>query len=148
MSNHNTLYTPELAARICALIAEGQGLREICRADGMPAPSTVVLWVTSNRDGFAERYARAREAQMERFAEEILEISDDGTNDWMKRKVGDEVIDVVDHEHIQRSKLRVDSRKWLMSKIAPKRYGEKVAVTGADGGPIQVNISSEDAGVL
>lgn len=85
---------------------------------------------------------------MERFAEEILEISDDGTNDWMKRKVGDEVIDVVDHEHIQRSKLRVDSRKWLMSKIAPKRYGEKVAVTGADGGPIQVNISSEDAGVL
>lgn len=67
----------------------------------------------------------------ERMAEEIQEISDDGSNDWMER----EGITVADHEHIQRSKLRVDSRKWLLSKMMPKKYGDRVSaeVTGADG---------------
>lgn len=99
----------------------------------MPAQSTVYLWVSNDHDGFSERYARAREAQAHFLADEILEIADDGSNDWTERQQGEDAITVVDHEHIQRSKVRIDARKWLMAKMAPKRYGDKLAVTGADG---------------
>lgn len=68
------------------------------------------------------------------MADELLEIADDGSNDWMEKTVGSgETITVVDHEHVQRSRLRVDTRKWYLSKLAPKRYSEKLATddTGA-----------------
>jgi hypothetical protein len=63
---------------------------------------------------------------LDRWAEEIVEIADDATNDWMDRKSGEHTIAVADTEHINRSRLRIDTRKWLMSKLAPKRYGERV----------------------
>lgn len=126
-------YSPDIAAQICDLLAGGLSLREICRRDDMPAQSTVYLWVSNDTGGFSERYTRAREAQAHFLADEILEIADDGSNDWTERQQGEDTITVVDHEHIQRSKVRIDARKWLMSKMAPKRYGDKLAVTGADG---------------
>lgn len=106
----------------------------------MPSKSAVMKWL-SQRPDFADQYARAREMQADHFAEEILEISDDATNDWMLRQQGEEPFEVANHEHISRSKLRVDARKWLMSKMAPKKYGEKVTqeLTGKDGGAIQVH---------
>ena len=72
---------------------------------------------------------RARELQMESWAEELKEIAEDGCNDWMERRVADGSIEqVLDHEHVQRSKLRIDTLKWLMSKFAPKRFADKVEV--------------------
>jgi len=133
-------FTPEIADRLCKLIAEGQSLREICSAEDMPGKTTVLRWLDKNEE-FRGQYARAREAQAEHWADEILEISDDGSNDWMERKNQDgSTYTVVDHEHVSRSKLRVDSRKWLMSKLAPKKYGDKVDMThsGKDGGPLLV----------
>lgn len=128
-------YAPQVADEILQLLAEGLSLSEICRREDMPARSTVNLWVAHDTEGFADRYARARDAQAERYAEEIIEISDDGTNDWVARRQGDETITAADHEHIQRSKLRVDSRKWLMARMAPKRYGDRMSteLTGKDG---------------
>ena len=109
----------------------GKGLREILAADGMPSMSTVFRWLAEDEE-FRQLYAAAREVQATILADEILEISDDGRNDWMKRTVGEIEIDVPDHEHIQRSKLRVDSRKWLASKLAPKKYGDAVQLKHAD----------------
>jgi hypothetical protein len=131
-------YTPEIAAEICSRLAQGNSLRTICEADDMPAASTVFLWLGQQKD-FSEQYARAREQQAEALAEEILEIADDAHNDWMERKHGDSVSWVENGEAIQRSKLRVDSRKWLMSKMAPKKYGDKITQenTGPDGGAIK-----------
>lgn len=121
-----SLYTDELAAEICARLAEGQSLRTICLDEDMPNAATVFRWLTKHSD-FSEQYTRAREAQSDAMVEEILEIADDGTNDWIERKRPDgSTEEVVNHEHIQRSKLRIDSRKWLMSKLAPKKYGEKI----------------------
>lgn len=74
--------------------------------------------------------------QIESWADEIVEISDDGTNDWQERHLGEDRVETVpDTEHIQRSKLRVDSRKWLLSKLASHTYGDKAQVehTGKDG---------------
>lgn len=127
MTGRPSLYTPETAALICQRIADGQSLREICRADDMPDKATVFRWLgDEKRSDFRDQYARAREAQADHFAEEILEISDDGSNDWMLRQQGEDTVEVANHEHISRSKLRVDSRKWLMSKLAPKKYGDKL----------------------
>jgi len=117
------------------------GMREICQAEEMPEARTVYRWLEAN-DAFRQQYARAKESQADYFAEEILEISDDGSNDWMKRQSDAGAIEVPDHEHISRSKLRVDSRKWLMSKLAPKKYGDKIdhTVGGPDGGPIPITM--------
>ncbi len=129
-------YTRDVANLICAKMSAGASLRSICAADGMPPASTVRGWVVQDIDGFAERYARARDEQMANMAEELLEIADDGSRDYKKDADGR---DVPDYDHIQRSKLRVDTRKWLLSKLMPKVYGDKVTteVTGPGGGPLR-----------
>ena len=136
-----TDYTPDLADTICARIASGESLRGICRDDGMPDAATVFRWLASNSDtykGFREQYARARDIQADALVDEILEISDDGTNDWMIRHGddGEESGWRVNGEHIQRSRLRVDSRKWFASKVAPKKYGEKLELASDPEHPI------------
>lgn len=137
-------YTDVLAAMICERIANGESLRRVCEDESIPALSTVCKWLNENKV-FSEQYKRAREDQADLFAAEILEIADDGRNDWMERqgKDGESAL-VVDHEHIQRSRLRVDTRKWLMARMAPKKYGDRVTNehVGADGGPIQTESRS------
>lgn len=132
-------YSVGLGDAICLLISEGQSLRAVCDQEGMPDKSTVFRWLAKHEE-FRDKYARAREAQADEFAEEILDIADDGTNDYTERKNRDgSTVEVVDQEHINRSRLRVDTRKWLMSKMAPKKYGDRVTteLTGPNGGPIQ-----------
>jgi hypothetical protein len=122
-----TKYSDTVAQAFCARIAQGQSLRTICRDDEMPSTQTVFNWFGKHA-GFVEQYARAKTAAADAMAEDILDIADDGTNDWMETrdKDGENIGWKVNGEHVQRSKLRVDSRKWLMSKLAPKKYGEKI----------------------
>jgi transposase len=146
-------YSEERAAAICALIAEGLSLRQIAAREGMPDKTTILRWLSAtNADGtprhpdFRTQYARAREMQADHFVDEILEIADDGSNDWIERELKNgNVVTVVDHEHVGRSKLRVDARKWLMAKLAPKKYGDRVSaeLSGPDGGPIQTENLSD-----
>lgn len=134
-------YTAELAAVICARIANGESLREICAGEELPNKSTIFRWIAAH-DEFRDQYARAREAQIEHWAEEIVEIADDATNDWIERQNPDgSSYDLVHTEHINRSRLRVDTRKWLMSKLAAKKYGDKVTQehTGEGGGPMMIS---------
>jgi hypothetical protein len=99
-------------------------------------------WLNKHAE-FRDQYARAREMQAEHFADEILEIADDGSNDWIEREnAAGRVVAAIDHEHIQRSRLRVDARRWLMGKMAPKKYGDKVEVTGKDGGPLEHRVDT------
>jgi len=133
-----SIYTAELAAQICEHIAQGKSLRTIAELEDMPAQSTIMAWLDGSRPEFSEQYARAREAQADKLAEEALQIADDGRSDTYLDADGNEKTDT---EVIQRSKLRVDTRKWLASKMAPKKYGDKVVQehTGANGGAIQVH---------
>ena len=117
-------YSEAVAQIICDRIASGESVRSISRSSGMPHEVTIYRWVADDREGFRARYTRAREAQAERMADEILEIADDGSNDWMEF----EGKTLVNHEYINRSRLRVDSRKWLMARLAPKKWGEKLDV--------------------
>jgi hypothetical protein len=137
-----SVYTPEVADEILQRLAAGESLRGICEGDAMPAASTVATWVIDDREGFAERYARARRVQALHWAEEIVAIADDGTNDVTVDADGNER---TDHDAIQRSRLRVDTRKWLLSKVLPKVYGEKVAVahTDPDGNPLRIVVERD-----
>lgn len=111
-SGRHSEYTPEIGAHICSEIAAGRSLRSICDDEGMPNKSTVFRWLARHPE-FRDQYSRAQEDRTAAMAEEIIEIADD-----------EGIADV------QRARLRVDARKWLMSKMAPKKYGDKVAIGG------------------
>ena len=118
-------YDEAIAEEICERIACGESLNKLAGSEGFPAQSTVYKWLL-RVPAFAEKYARAREAQMEAMAVEILEIADDTSGDTMTVKRGDYETEVANNEWINRSRLRVDTRKWLMSKLQPKKYGDKI----------------------
>lgn len=118
-----TEYTPEVAQEICERLAEGQSLRCICKDDHVPAESTVRLWVVDDREGFAAQYTRSRD------------IGLDCRADGIEEKIEGEA-------DTQRARLLFDHERWYLSKLAPKRYGDKVALTGGDAAagdkPLQV----------
>ncbi len=133
-----TVYSEQKAMKLCAYLADGMSLSRACKMPGMPSSTTVLRWLADDtHPQFRDQYACAREAQADLLAEQILEIADDGTNDTYADDDGNVH---VDHDHIARSRLRVDARKWLASKMAPKKYGDKIQAehTGANGGAIQV----------
>lgn len=137
-----TVFSDQIATVILVRIAEGESLRAICRDEGMPDRSTVFRWLADpERKNFCDQYASAREYQADSLVEETLEIADDGSNDWMERRGEDGQGEGwrVNGEHIQRSRLRVDARKWFASKVAPKKYGDKqtTELTGPDGKPLE-----------
>ena len=139
-----SIYTPELATAICTHIADGKSLRTIGAMDGMPHQATIMAWLDGSKPEFSEQFARAHEAYADKLAEETLTIADDSSQDTYVDADGNVKTDT---EAIQRSKLRVDTRKWLASKKAPRKYGDKVAIGGADDlGPVQtVNREMTDA---
>lgn len=128
-------FTKEKGEEICLKIIEGLSVRKICEEPGMPNQSTVYDWLLRD-EIFAEQYARAREIQADNIFEEILEISDDSAQDTFVDAEGNRK---TDHEVVSRSRLRVDARKWMAGKLAPKKYSDKLIseISGPDGGPIQ-----------
>ena len=143
-----TTYTDEIADEICSRIGEGESLNQICKDDHLPNRSTIHLWVLKD-DQFSDKYTRARMLQAEILFEETIEIADDGSQDWVTRTRNDgSEYEAVDSEHIQRSRLRGDTRKWFIGKVAPKIYGDKVSHehSGPDGGAIKTVQWVVDAG--
>ncbi len=122
-----TDYTQELASEICSRLATGDSMRKVCQADDMPSRKSIFLWLAKFPE-FSDQYAKAKEEAAEALAEEMFDIADDGQNDWMEQldRDGEVTGYKVNGETIQRSKLRVDVRKWYLSKIKPKKYGEKI----------------------
>lgn len=112
-------YTIDIAAEILNRIADGRSVRSICTDEDMPAKSTVFKWLMLHKE-FADQYARACDQRAEAIFEETLEIADDSARDYMDTENGP----VFNQEHVQRARLRVDTRKWFVSKLAPKKYGE------------------------
>jgi len=121
-------FNETVADQICGRMSEGETLRQICRDPAMPARSTVYRWLSKN-PRFSDQYALAREALVEAWADEIIDIADDGTTDYITKtgRNGAEY-EAVDQEHIQRSRLRVDTRRWLLSKLNPGQYGDHMEV--------------------
>lgn len=126
---------------VCTRIAECEPLHAIADFAGV-SKGTLIVWLAK----FPDHYARAKEMQADKFAEDILAIADESAGDITPTENGE----TVNHEAIARSRLRVDARKWLASKFAPKKYGDKLAVGGSeDMPPIQteanVTLSADEA---
>lgn len=136
-----TTFTEEIGDAICERIALGESVRSICDDEAMPSMSTVFKWLSDNK-AFSEQYARAREVQADALFDDIIDIADDGRNDWMEKKNADgENIGWQENgEALRRSQLRIDARKWMAGKLRPKKYGEKLALTDGDGGPLKVEV--------
>jgi hypothetical protein len=114
-----SLFTPEIATRICDLLVLGHSLRKICKRAGFPSQTTVLRWLQSpEREDFRLQYARARSDQADTLADEIHDIACDKT-------------DPVDHRRLQ-----IDAFKWLAGKLRPKKYGEKLELSGSVGIPL------------
>lgn len=123
-----TQYSQEIADVICEEIStSNKSLKTICENEYMPAVRTVLYWLKSNED-FLHQYTRAKEEQADFLAEEIIEIADDSSNDTLYGDFGP----MENKEWVNRSKLRVEARKWVASKLKPKKYGDKVDVTSGD----------------
>jgi hypothetical protein len=105
----------------------------------MPDCATVFRWIRV-KEGFREQYTRAKEESADALLEETLDIADDGSNDWMESNDPNNPGYRANGEHVQRSRLRVDTRKWAMSKLKPKKYGDKLDLGNADDKPFQVVI--------
>lgn len=120
-------FSPEIAARICAEMTDGKSLRSICDQDGMPTRVSVWLWRGSNPD-FAAQFDAASREGARAMVDDIMAISDN---------------DVLDPND---KRIRVDTRKWIASKVLPKVYGDKLAIGGNDDGvPIQISWTTADS---
>lgn len=136
-------YTPEIAAAICERIASGESLISIGKDETMPSERSVYRWLADpDNEAFRQEYARARESQAEAYLDQIIEIADNCTDDVTMIATGDDDDDekpVIKHSAIQRARLQVDTRKWAMSKLAPKKYGDKLALGGDAENPIKTD---------
>lgn len=121
-------YSPELTEKICIGLMEGKSLTKICKMDEMPAYRTVVDWLLKYPE-FKEKYEFARNVQYEKMSDDILDIADDREFD-VDPETGKEI-----WESINRSRLRIDTRKWILAHVLPKKFGQKVVneVTGPNG---------------
>lgn len=139
-----TVFTPEIGDELCRRLSTIGSLRRVCKDEDMPTDDRVRLWVASNEE-FARAYARAKSAGIDALVEEGLDIADDGTNDWNEKANadGEKVGWQLNAEHIQRSKLRTEYRRWLAERMEPKKYGVRQAIdhSSADG-----SMTPSDAG--
>lgn len=140
MTGRPSIFSPELALLICSRLAEGESMRSVCRDENMPCTATVFGWLAKDT-AFLEQYTRACEARTNAMAEEILEIADDSSGDEVRDPETGSI--KMDAEFVARSRVRIDTRKWLMARMAPKKYGDKVTQehSGPGGGPIQSTVT-------
>lgn len=119
-------FSEEKADEICERLINGESLRAICKDDHMPSAVTVFKWLDKH-EGFANRYARAKEEQAEMFADEIAAIADETPELEPIRDAQGNIVEMRMHSaYVAYQKNRIDARKWVAAKLKPKKYGERI----------------------
>lgn len=111
---------------ICERLAMGESLNAICQEDEMPAESTVRTWVLNDVEGFAANYTRAREIGYEHHADLILDLADKSRKGVKRTVKANGDVEEVEGDMVERSRLQIDARKWILAKMLPKRYGDRL----------------------
>jgi hypothetical protein len=135
-------FTQAVADEICSRLAKGEPLAQICRDDNMPAVRTVSDWKAAHAD-FSADFACAREEGFDQIAADCLDIADETSDDTIYGESGARA----NTEWISRSKLRIETRLKLLAKWDPKRYGDKMQLTGDGGGPLETKSTLDVAGL-
>jgi hypothetical protein len=140
-------YSEAVADAICERLADGESLRAICADEAMPHRATVFRWLEAH-PAFRDQYARAREEQAEALADEIVGIADEectmvrGSKHPNAKADDDGDLEVAfDATAVARNRLRVEARKWVASKLKPKKYGDRMTHAGDADAPVQLNHS-------
>ena len=133
-----TDYNQEIAEEICVRISTGEPLVRICREDGMPHLASVYRWL-SRFPEFSEMYAKAKDQAADTLAEEIQDLADQ----MPMEKTDKEGNTSFDSAYIQWMRLRVDARKWVAAKLKPRKYGDRVELTGDKENPLHINAQVE-----
>ena len=120
---------------VCERIAAGESMREICAGDDMPDRTQINRWMAAD-PALRQQYLDACRARTFHYAEEIIDIADDSSQDATVDKDGNEQLNA---EFVARAKVRIDARKWIMARMNRVDFGDKVTqeVTGPDGGPVK-----------
>lgn len=130
-----TIYSDKMASNICEEIAMGTSLRKISAMESMPSVQTMLSWLRDNQD-FLSQYERAKEEMHILMSEDIQEIADCKADDYIDGKLNP--------ENVQRARLRIDSRKWLLSKLLPKKYGDKIQTEHSGSVSVYQSLSEEE----
>jgi hypothetical protein len=122
-----TIFTQSIADQICKRLAEGESLRRICRDEELPMESTVRAWALKDLHGFYAQYAQARDLGLDVMADQVQEIASGA----------------LDASDVPRARLEFDAKRWYLSKLAPKRYGDRIQneVTGAGGSALNITVT-------
>lgn len=131
-------YTDKLASKICEELALGKSMRTVCAQKDMPAMSTVFKWLSENKK-FSEQYEKAKQEAADAMAEDLLYIADTPVMGETKTIKPDGSIEIKQDEMLGHRRLQIDARKWLMAKMKPKKYGDKIDMT-TDGKALPVPI--------
>lgn len=145
-----TKFNKKLAQEICETIAcSSLSLSKLCHInEHWPARATIYLWRARN-EKFREAYLDAKRFQVELLVDEILDIADDVSRDCLTRTTASgEPYDVPNHEWINRSRLRIDTRKWIASKLVPRLYGEKALSDKDDNDKDRESIEATERQIL
>lgn len=144
MAGRPSIYSEQLVDTICSRLAEGESLRKICQDDDMPGRQTVLSWLDDDRYAeFRAKYARAREAQADHLAAEIVEIADT-PQVGVKTVTKESGIETTEGDMVEHRKLRILARQWYAAKLAPKKYGDKLELGGGGpGGALMIGISTQ-----
>lgn len=126
-------FSHAIADKICASLIDGHSLRKTCAAENMPHAATVCRWLATNEE-FREQYARARELQADALFDETLDIADTTEEGIETTTKPDGSVETKSGDMLGHRKLRIDTRKWIAGKLAPKKYGDKLALTGGSEG--------------
>lgn len=114
---------------ILAEMMTGRSLRSILRDPNMPNSDTIYQWILEDKKK-SDQYARAADIRADEIFDEMMNISDETDSDIITLDDGREV---VNNNVISRDRLRIDTRKWILSKMNPKKYGDKVDFSSNDG---------------
>lgn len=117
-----TEYSEAVCDEICTRLMEGESLKSITYDDHLPARSTIFLWLIKHKE-FSDKYIRARSIQADTYADEIADIADDSTNDYMEKRLNNgDTVEVFNHENVKRSQLRIATRQWIAERNKPNKY--------------------------
>jgi len=130
-------FTDDIADEICWRLTHGEPLVQICKDDHLPHVATIYRWVARFPD-FRDMYTRAREDQADTNADEILQIADEHPPEYTD-KDGRTTLDAT---YINWQRSRIEARKWTAAKLKPRKYGERMALEGVEGG---APIATQDA---
>jgi len=140
MSNikYNKEQIESIFKTIIQRIELGESLRAILKDNGMPSRPLFFQWLKEDEIKI-NQYARATEIRADLEFDYMLEIADDSTNDYMTKVIQGEKVEVLNTENLQRSRLRIDTRKWILARMNPKKYGEKLDQNINHSGEIKTN---------